>query len=178
MTKKAKKLGLMPTAFFINWLPNQTPKRTEETLKLMRELEKAGCQRMLCYRLAALPATAFYGMEIQDAKLSMEVLERAEEINLRSTEKYLGKETEVVIVKDNHLFTPKMKKGKGKHKKIEPFNCALGFLKQDAGIFSPIFFIADAERKLKTGQSVRVVVDRIMSPRAVRARATISDGKR
>ncbi|MFQ5887815.1 MAG: B12-binding domain-containing radical SAM protein, partial [Candidatus Hydrothermarchaeales archaeon] len=66
MTRKAGELGLVPMSFFINWLPNQTPERTDETLQIMAELEEAGCQRMLCYRLAALPATAFYGMTIDE----------------------------------------------------------------------------------------------------------------
>lgn len=177
MTRKARKLGLVPLSFFINWLPNQTQGRTDETLRLMTELEEAGCQRMLCYRLGALPATAFYGMEIdENDKLNKAIAVRAEEVNLKNTKGYLGKETEVVIVKDRHLFKPKMKKMRGGGPSGGgpsgggPFNCALGFLRHDAGIFSPIFFVDDPERRLKTGQIVRVVADRIMSPRAVRAK--------
>jgi radical SAM superfamily enzyme YgiQ (UPF0313 family) len=170
LTKKARGLGLMPMTFFINWLPNQTPERTNQTLQLMEKLDRAGCVRMLCYRLAALPATAFHGMRIEEeGGMNIPIFKKAEELNLKNSRQYLGRETEVVIVKENHEFKPK-KKGKGSgSKKAGSFKCALGFLERDSGIFSPIFCITAAEGKLKTGQKVKVIADKILSPRAVRA---------
>jgi hypothetical protein len=136
----------------------------------MTDLWEAGCQRMLCYKLAALPGTAFYGMNTStDQELNNAISNKAEEINLKSTKRYLGKEIEVVIVKENNGFQPKMK---GKHrsgKKIESFDFALGFLKKDSGVFSPLFYVEDPEKKMRAGQKVRVKATKIMSPRAVRA---------
>jgi radical SAM superfamily enzyme YgiQ (UPF0313 family) len=170
LTRIARKLGLIPLTFFINWLPNQTQERTNQTLQLMEKLEQAGCKRMLCYRLAALPATAFYGMKIyEDAELNIPILKKAEELNLKSTMQYLGRELDVVVVKENHKFKPKMKGKKRGSKKGRSFDGALGFLENDSGIFSPLFYIVNAEEKLKTNQKVRVIVDKILSPRAVRA---------
>jgi hypothetical protein len=170
LTKKARELGLIPMTFFINWLPNQTSERTNQTLKFMEKLERAGCVRMLCYRLAALPATAFHGMQIEeDAELNLPILKKAKEINLKNLRQYLGKETEVVVVKGKHEFRPQRKRKGGGSKKAESFECALGFLENDSGIFSPLFCIADTEGKLKPGQKVKVKVEKVLSPRAVRA---------
>ncbi len=170
LTKKASNLGLVPLSFFINWLPNQTTERTAATLKFMEELEKSGCQRILCYKLAALPKTAFYGMEVdEDEELNRPIFQKAEEINLKNVKKYLNREREVILVKTDHVFRPKMKKKKGPVK-ADSFKCAIGLLKEDAGIYSPIFYVVDRDKRLQEGQIVKVVVDRVMSSRAVMAR--------
>ncbi len=169
LTKTAEELGLVPLSFFINSLPNQTPDRTSESLVLMDQLEKAGCHRALCYKLAALPATAFHGMGIAENKYDKAISERAEELNTRAAKKYIGKNLDVVVIIENHVFEPGRKKT-GEQPTQKPFNCALGFLKQDPGIYSPMFIIMDPDGKIKKGSFVTVIAERVLSPRAVLAR--------
>jgi len=166
LTKMASEMGLVALSFFINSLPNQTSDRMSSSLALMDDLENAGCHRALCYKLAALPATAFYGMSVAENEYDKVIYDRAEELNLRTVKRYIGESQNVLVVVENHVFEPRMKKT-GRHHTQKPFNCAIGFLKQDVGIYSPMFIIMDPDKNLKIGNRVRVTADRVLSPRAV-----------
>ncbi len=172
LTKRASELGLKPMAFFIDHLPNQTKERALETAELMSKLGSVGCRRVLCYRLAALPATSFYGMDIpsNDAEGDV-IMEKAEEINATRTGEYLNKPVKIQVAKSRHEFRSKMKRA-GKRKK-SGFRCAVGFVYPDVGIYTPIVYIDDPDWEIKEGASIEVVPYAQISSRAVRARAEL-----
>jgi len=167
MTKKAAELGLKPLVFFIDHLPNQTRERTLETVELMSKLDVAGCRRILCYKLAALPATSFCGMNKSSDEV--EVMEAAEEINTKRTKEYLNKPVKVQITKNRYEFEPKMKRAHGKKGK-GGFKCAIGFVYPDVGIYTPIVYVDDPEWEIDEGVSIKAIPYKQISSRAVRAR--------
>jgi radical SAM superfamily enzyme YgiQ (UPF0313 family) len=168
LTRKASELGLRPMAFFINHLPNSTMERGFETTALMSKLEKAGCRRILCYKLAALPATSFYGMNVPSKdRVSEIIMKKAEEINTRRIREYLHRPVKVQVAKSRHIF----KSARGKNgKDRNEFKCAIGFVHPDVGIYTPIAFIDDPYWDLKEGVDIEVIPYEQISSRAVRAR--------
>jgi radical SAM superfamily enzyme YgiQ (UPF0313 family) len=89
----AKKYRMSPFVYFIYGLPEETPETVEASVRLMKEVEKAGVARIILYAFRSLPGSAFAGFPDATINnpLNQKLRDTAAEINLRRKHDYIGK---------------------------------------------------------------------------------------
>jgi len=88
----ASKHGMNPFVYFIYGLPGENETTVKESIQMMREISKAGAERIILYGFRALPGSAFEEFPESSTKdeLGMLLRQEAERINRHKKEKYLG----------------------------------------------------------------------------------------
>jgi tRNA A37 methylthiotransferase MiaB len=89
----ASKYGMNPFVYFIYGLPGEDESTIEESIKLMREISKAGAGRIILYGFRPLPGSAFesYPKSSTKDELGVRLRQEAERINRDKKDSYLGK---------------------------------------------------------------------------------------
>ncbi|TFG28616.1 B12-binding domain-containing radical SAM protein [Candidatus Thorarchaeota archaeon] len=84
--------GLKPFVYFIYGLPGETSESVRESITVMREISKAGAERIILYGFRALPGSAFerYPDSTTNDELALILRQEADLINRQKKENYLG----------------------------------------------------------------------------------------
>ena len=100
------KYGLKPYVYFIHGLPGQNIDTVKETIKIMREFDRLGVEKITTYRFTPLPGTAFEkfppGKPITRDRLSRAIVEEANKINIKRKMELKGKVLEAIVVGKYH----------------------------------------------------------------------------
>ncbi len=99
--RTAVKAGLRPYVYFIHGLPGQTLKTARETARMIREMARAGVEKITVYRFKPLPMSAFEGFkEAPSAKRSKAgkiIVNETIKVNLSLKKMMIGKIVEVIV---------------------------------------------------------------------------------
>jgi len=99
--RRLKRHGLQPYVYFIHGLPGQNKRTARQTVKIMREVARAGAEKITIYRFQSLPMSAFEDMPSGPPAardpLSMEIVREGERINLSLKEKLMGSTVKAVV---------------------------------------------------------------------------------
>lgn len=89
----AKEHGMHPFVYLIYGLPGESEQTVDESVRLMRELDKEGAQRIILYGFRPLPGSAFeqFPTPSLNAPLTRRMLREAERINRAKKAQYVGR---------------------------------------------------------------------------------------
>ncbi|TFG33245.1 B12-binding domain-containing radical SAM protein [Candidatus Thorarchaeota archaeon] len=89
----ATKYGMNPFVYFIYGLPGEDEETITESIEVMREVSKAGAERIILYGFRPLPGSAFekYPESSTKDELGLLLRQEADKINREKKDNYLGK---------------------------------------------------------------------------------------
>ena len=89
----AKEYGMAPFVYLIFGLPGETLESVDQSVRIMREIEEAGAERIILYGFRPLPGSAFsdYPETIINNPISQKMRDEAIRINLKKKQEYIGK---------------------------------------------------------------------------------------
>jgi radical SAM superfamily enzyme YgiQ (UPF0313 family) len=106
----AKKYGMSPFVYFIYGLPEETAETIDESVRLMREIEEAGAERIILYAFRSLPGSAF--TNFPDATINdsttQKMRDEAARINLQKKYEYVGRKIQGIAAEpswERHGYT-------------------------------------------------------------------------
>jgi len=90
--RTAKEHDMHPFVYLIYGLPGESEQTVDESVRLMRELDKEGAQRIILYGFRPLPGSAFEQFPAPSLKdpLTRRMLSEAERINRAKKAQYVG----------------------------------------------------------------------------------------
>jgi radical SAM superfamily enzyme YgiQ (UPF0313 family) len=100
--KIAARRGLRPYVYFIHGLPGQTAQTASETIDMMRQMVKAGAEKITLYKFKPLPLSAFEMFAAAPPAKKNDNSNRIEtvarELNMASKNNLLGKTLDVIAL--------------------------------------------------------------------------------
>jgi len=150
--KTLLKYGLKPYVYFIHGLPGQNRETVAETIKVIRELDMLGVEKITTYRFTPLPKTSFErfprGKPITKDKLSRAIVEEANKVNIKRKLELKGRKLEAIVV--------------GRYHKNRKYNVAYPIP------HGPVILLEDADKYY--GFKVKVEIVDVISERLVKGK--------
>jgi len=104
--KLLRENGLRPYVYFIHGLPGQSYETVEDTVEVMEKVYEAGAEKITVYRFRSLPMSAFSSFKTAPpavkSELSMRIVSKAREINVRSKRALIGKRLKAIVASPYH----------------------------------------------------------------------------